>query len=132
MLFRAPRQLPHGLRLEGEPREVARGVEYAPNSFYSVFSAAPGGALLYALPERRDQQLVRLDASGGQGEPIADVTAFRMMRLSPDRRTLAFERADPTEGYDVWLLDLATGGQRRLTLRGSVSSSISKPEMKFT
>ena len=124
----AQRLDPARLEVEGEPIEVARNVHYNANSFYSAFSAAPGGALVYAPADARSRQLVWLDTSGRQTGVLGSADTYRVLSLSPDRGTLALEIEDPSTGYDVWLMELASGRLRRLTLRGSGSFPAWSPD----
>jgi eukaryotic-like serine/threonine-protein kinase len=79
------------------------------------FSVSQNGALAYMAgsPMFR-QELLWVDRSGRQLGVAAAAAQYRSVRLSPDEKSIAFDRNE--EGTsDVWALDLARGVPSRIT-----------------
>jgi len=76
---------------------------WTPDGKHLTFLAAPGGALnIYWMPADGSSAAERLTT----GENIQLPGSW-----SPDGQVLAFSEADPTTGWDIWVLKL--GGARR-------------------
>jgi eukaryotic-like serine/threonine-protein kinase len=69
-----------------------------------------------AVPPPQLRQLTVLDRQGKTIATIGQPGIFGAMRVSPDRNRLAVVRSDPKTGTnDVWVLDIATGKDIRIT-----------------
>jgi eukaryotic-like serine/threonine-protein kinase len=79
------------------------------------FSVSQNGALAYMAggPTSR-QELLWVDRSGKQLGVAAAVAGYRAVRLSPDEKSIAFDRTVETSP-DVWVLDLVRGVPSRIT-----------------
>ena len=79
------------------------------------FSVSQNGALAYMAgsPMSR-QELLWVDRSGRQLGVAAAAAGYRAVRLSPDQRSIAFDRTEEAN-TDVWVLDLARGVPSRIT-----------------
>jgi eukaryotic-like serine/threonine-protein kinase len=82
------------------------------------FSVSQNGELAYAAggsfaPSSR-QELLWVDRSGRQLGVAAATAGYRSVRLSPDERSIAFDRPEEAN-TDVWVLDLVRGVPSRIT-----------------
>jgi Tol biopolymer transport system component len=81
------------------------------------FSVSQNGALAYVPggpAQIGRQELLWVDRSGKQLRVAAEAAAYRGARLSPDEKSIAFDRSDETIS-DVWVLDLVRGVPSRIT-----------------
>jgi Tol biopolymer transport system component len=102
-------------RLSGEPILVAPNVDYFLSTGSAEFSASRAGSFAYHFGESRDR-FVWLDRQGRSGPPVGSPGRNMRMTLSPDGGRLLFDRTRPGIGtWDVWILDLARGGEERVT-----------------
>jgi hypothetical protein len=100
----------------GEPRVLARGLDYDDEYDVMPVGASDEGLLLYhrAAP-LRESQLGWLDRSGELVEPLGG-TGDSNLDLDPRGTRLAFQRVDPkARRPDVWVRDLVRGTSSRLT-----------------
>jgi dipeptidyl aminopeptidase/acylaminoacyl peptidase len=112
-------------RTTGDVVPVAEQVNPIGNSPKFDFSVSqnlrPYGVLAYAsgrVTAPSDIELVWLDRSGKRvGEALGQTsTAAPYAAISPDGKTVAYDRLDPQTGFsDIWLHDLATGGESKFT-----------------
>lgn len=111
----------HGLAVlrlgDAEVLDVGRAVDAAfldaPQGYVWT---ADGKALLTEAARGLTRVLLRLDASTGAVREETDRARFRTgLGFSADRRYTAYLSSTPREPYDVWLLDRASGVERRLT-----------------
>jgi eukaryotic-like serine/threonine-protein kinase len=79
------------------------------------FSVSQNGALAYMAggPSSR-QELLWFDRSGRQLGVAAAAAEYFAVRLSPDEKSIAFNRTEETN-VDVWALDLVRGVPSRIT-----------------
>jgi hypothetical protein len=79
------------------------------------FSVSQNGALAYmgGSPMFR-QELLWVDRSGRQLGVAAAAAQYRSVRLSPDEKSIAFDRNEEGNS-DVWALDLVRGAPSRIT-----------------
>jgi Tol biopolymer transport system component len=98
---------PHTLTSTGRMFPVAESV--------GRFSVSQNGALAYMAgnPTLR-QELVWVDRSGSQLSVAAAAAQYRNFRLSPDEKSITFDRTDRANS-DVWVLDLTRGVPSRIT-----------------
>jgi dipeptidyl aminopeptidase/acylaminoacyl peptidase len=97
------------LQLSGEPfpvADVAAGGRTAP------FSVSGNGTLAFIGGAAIDSQLSWFDRRGRLLGQVGPGGIYENPTLSPDGRTVAFDRGSPP---DVWLLDLERGGAARVT-----------------
>jgi Tol biopolymer transport system component len=95
------------LRLTGRILPVAESV--------GRFSVSQNGALAYmAGGETFQQELVWVDRDGSQVGVAAAAAQYRFVRLSPDEKSIAFDRNEDGNS-DVWALDLVRGVPSRIT-----------------
>jgi Tol biopolymer transport system component len=79
------------------------------------FSTSTDGVLAW-LPEPRDEvQLTWFDREGRKLGTIGEPAVMFLMDLSPDEKTVAVCRGSYGTARDIWLVDTATGADRRLT-----------------
>jgi tricorn protease-like protein len=103
----------HMLRTTGEIFPVAEGV--------SQFSASDNGALAYVSGTVVGrQQLVWLDRTGKEGGAVGPPGDYANFRLSPNERSVIFNRGSPLP--DIWVLDLARGVPSRITFDPGVDN----------
>jgi dipeptidyl aminopeptidase/acylaminoacyl peptidase len=104
------------LQLQGDP--VPLGVQVRPYMLPG-FSVSASGRLVFVPPPTAQTQLTWRYRSGRLGETVGDPGTLGNLDLSPDGRQLAFSkqtpRPDAEAQTDIWLVDLATGRERRLT-----------------
>ena len=103
-------------RLTGEPTPLLDGVGSTTNG-YSAFATSANGTIAYSEPWPTLGQLIWFDRGGQQlGQPVASLADYVDFSLSPGGRRLAVSRVEPqTNTSDIWVLDLASGVEARLT-----------------
>jgi eukaryotic-like serine/threonine-protein kinase len=80
----------------------------------SQFSVSANGALAYMSGvAAASQQLVWLDRTGRQVGSAGPSGGYANFRLSPDERSVVFNRPGPTQ--DIWVLDIGRGVTSRIT-----------------
>jgi len=109
-------------RVTGDAIPVAEGISTMNNWSRGVFSAAPGGLLVYR--EGRVAAGSQLEIMGLDGSPrdrIGPPTTQYSPRVSPDGTRLAVEIEDvSSSSMDIWLWDLNRGIRTRLSFDPSV------------
>ncbi len=106
---------PDTARLTGEPVPVAPNVDYFLSTGSAGFSASRDGTIATHFGESSDR-FVWLDRQGRPGSSVVSPGRNMRMVLSPDGGRLLFDRTRPGVGtWDVWILDLARGGEERVT-----------------
>jgi dipeptidyl aminopeptidase/acylaminoacyl peptidase len=94
-------------RLSGEIFPVAEPV--------SQFSVSANGALAYMSGvAEASEQLVWRDRAGKEVGVAGPPAGYANFRLSPDERSIVFNRPGAT-GTDIWVLDIARGVPTRIT-----------------
>jgi Tol biopolymer transport system component len=117
------------LRLIGEAAPVAENVGVVTSSDHSLFSVSEGGVLAYDSNEPEGStELLWFDREGRKLGAVASAsverTAYSNVTLSPDGTRLAVDRRDPkTPGRDIWVFDLAHGGESQLTFDTAADAS---------
>jgi eukaryotic-like serine/threonine-protein kinase len=102
------------LRLSGTPVQIAEQVAGTLDSFVGRFSAVRD-AVAY-LPGTSATVLTWVDRKGNPGGTVGAPAEYTNPVLSPDGRTVAVSRRDPsTNTRDIWLFDVTRGSQSRLT-----------------
>ena len=110
---------PDRLALAGEPvpildEEVERrtGAVLGAPAFFSVSAT---GVLTWSPAVPRLKQLTWFDRSGRKTGTLGEPGPFMGGYLSPDDKSVAVCRAESATNRDIWLMDAASGAQRRLT-----------------
>ena len=100
--------------LQGAPFSIAASVRY----FYSTSAArfaTASGALVYHSYLDQDR-MTWVDRTGRENGDVGPRGVYISMRISPDGGRVLFSLAQPRIGtFDLWLTDLARGGEQRLT-----------------
>jgi serine/threonine protein kinase len=107
-------------QMTGEAFPVAEGVSATSNGSYEPISVSETGVLLYQTSSgAAATQLAWYDRSG---KPLDVATAGSVLgpAISPDGRSIAFSRAS-ARGFDLWLRDLTSRVEQRLTADPSPS-----------
>jgi Tol biopolymer transport system component len=80
------------------------------------FSVSHNGALAYmsGVQGSVHHELLWVDRSGKPLGVVAPAAEYRAFRLSPDERSIAFDRSDATNA-DIWILDVLRGVPSRVT-----------------
>jgi DNA-binding winged helix-turn-helix (wHTH) protein/Tol biopolymer transport system component len=80
------------------------------------FSVARSGSIIYRPVTHDASQLFWFTRDGSRLGSIGPAGAYRQVALAPSGRQAALTRRDPvTGGFDLWLLDVATGALQPLT-----------------
>lgn len=94
------------LALAGPPVEVARRVATS-SANDAAFAVSDAGVLVYSERVGAPGQLTWFDRAGQPLGTIGPVEEFLGVRLSPDGRTIAVTRVDPSLNTpDIWMLDV--------------------------
>ena len=107
---------PDKLEVTGDAFSVVERISYSWGSGLAEFSVS-GGVLVYiTVSNTAASQLTWFDRHGKQLGTVGAPAAYRVLRLSPDEKRVAVERADPpTDSSDIWLIEAARGVASRLT-----------------
>jgi Tol biopolymer transport system component len=114
------------LQLAGEAIPIAEQVSSIQGLGY--FSASDNGALAYRTGAMRGAglslQLSWFDRTGKATLTAAEPSRSSTVKVSPDGKRAAVIRSDPqSNNYDIWIVDLATGGSNRLTFDPAVDGN---------
>jgi serine/threonine-protein kinase len=106
------------VEVKGPPRPLLEGVRHHPVSGAGHFAISRLGHLVWAdwdasTPARA---LYRVDAKGRWGAPVVLSASISTPQLSPRAERVALTRNE--RGLQVWLHDLTTGSEERLTGEG--------------
>jgi serine/threonine protein kinase len=106
-------------QVEGEPRLMARDIEYLTGPDESFF-AISGPTLIYATSQAgpAGPTLTWLDRSGKRISVVAGGDNASDMKLSPDAQKVAYSKGDPNS--DIWVQELKRDVPMRLTFDTSV------------
>jgi Tol biopolymer transport system component len=122
---------PEKLELTGEPFPVVEGVDRIPGLGFGFFSVSQTGLLVYRSGSGGNVELAWFDRGGKQLGTLGTPSAYNNPALSPDEKRLAVSIIDPLGRLtaDIWLIDLTSGSQTRLTFDpGAESSPTWKPD----
>jgi serine/threonine protein kinase/Tol biopolymer transport system component len=103
--------------ITGQPVPLASRVKFHPKTD-AAFDATPSGVLSYATePGLSTTRLALFDRRGRELRVIAPAAqTYRQPRFSPDGARLVAEKGAPSAvSTDLWVFDLARGGEYRLT-----------------
>jgi Tol biopolymer transport system component len=110
---------PKSLRLTGEPVPLAEGI-FGHNPSGRVPFAVSGGVLVYRTsPNTRMAQLAWYGRDGKRLAAVGAPGVYLSVSISPDDRSAALCVGWPRA--DLWMLDLTSGGLRRMTNEGQMS-----------
>ncbi|HEU5248902.1 MAG TPA: hypothetical protein VFW15_02855, partial [Thermoanaerobaculia bacterium] len=111
-------------RIEGEPVELAQGVEYNPSSAKTVFSVSENLLAYAGRSGLRLSRLVWFDRTGRELGDVGPPAIYISPTLSRDGRKVAVSLAeDVAMPPDVWIYDAALRSGTRLT-RGRLAELI--------
>ena len=118
-----------GDRLTGDAEPLRPNVAGG-SAGYPAFSTSTTGILAYANPLRAVHELRWFSRDGTALNGVAPAADYIDFRLSPDETRLAYSRVDPiTQAPDVWVKDLRSGADRRVTSDSlSEASALWSPE----
>jgi serine/threonine-protein kinase len=106
---------PRRLEVTGSPVPVLQHVGYDRLGAQAAFDVSETGTLAW-VPDSElsaPARMVWLSRDGRDTDALEQSGIYYDARLSPDGRHIAFAKDEPTS--DVWVADLATGTQARLT-----------------
>ena len=109
--------------LSGAPIAVANGVGAFATATAGLWSVARNGALVYRSGGAGLPRPTWLDLTGRASGTFGDVAGYLTPALSPDGGRLASSRMGPQNNVDVWVTDIAGGGNTRLTFDPGVDTS---------
>jgi len=105
----------HKLQLSGQPVRIVDGIPLA-GPGRAPFSVSANGVLAYSSHSVGDMAVLQwVDRSGRTGAVAAPPANYTGFTLSPDGRRLALARWAPAGGRAIWLRDLATGSESKVT-----------------
>ena len=105
------------LELKDEPIPIADAViGFDLTSNLARFSVSENGVLVYyGGTEFNKADLIWVDRKGRQIGEVAKAADYGYIRLSRDNKRLVTALRDPSTRWDLWIFDLADGGQTRFT-----------------
>jgi hypothetical protein len=101
-------------RLAGEAFRLVENVDRQPDAS-AAFSASQSGVLAYRTAVGASSVLTWFDANGKVLGTAGDIGEYQYPRLSPDGRRVVFARANNTQRYNLWQLDLSRNVAARFT-----------------
>ncbi len=101
----------------GDAFPVAENVDYVGGNSQGQFSASQTGVLAYTSGGAAGNvQLTWFDRAGAMAGTMGKPGMFNWPAISPDGKIVAVDRGDLQTGLlDIWLYDLARGGDSRFT-----------------
>ena len=116
------------LTARGTPVPVLEGVTLNPGGS-GVYGVADNGSLAYMSGNAGTDRLVAWIARDGQRQPLLDKPqAIVNQRLSPVGRRLALQIAATDSTSDIWLYDIDTKVQSRITFGGRNTNPVWTPD----
>ena len=115
------------LQLSGERARIIEGIPVS-GPGRAPFSISANGVLAYSSQAVGDVAVLQWFNRQGQPEAIAAPAAnYTGFTFTPDGRRVAFARWDAAGGRDVWVRDLTTGAESRLTADGDSMMPVWSP-----
>ena len=112
---------PDRLVVEGSPVVVVEGVASFSVAEVGAYALADNGTLIYRPgATATTSTLGWVDRKGGMTAPLME-GRHSLPSLSPDGSQVAFRRQTENGGEDLWVRDLETGRDQRLTETGQVN-----------
>jgi len=111
------------LAVTGEAVPIAENVDTRGFPDHAYFSASENGALAFLSGAvSQHAQITWLDHAGKVVGTIGGPADIGWAAISPDGKTVAFDRLDEQTGkFDIWLHDLARGTDSRFTFNGKTN-----------
>jgi Tol biopolymer transport system component len=108
---------PGTLEIAGDARAIAGGIGHNPTGASADFAVSANGEVLVSRSRTEEgTELVWMDRSGVRGPTTALGETFGQARLAPDGKRAAVVLIDDQSGNrDIWLVELASSRQTRLT-----------------
>ena len=101
-------------RVSGDPIAIAEPVAEFASPGWAAFAVSATGAIAYQSPGGR-ARLSWFDRAGRR-QSLDSLASPLWVRVSPDGSRALFNRNDPRTGdLDIWALELARGGESRIT-----------------
>lgn len=107
-----------------EPVTLIQAVRYQGGLNLAAFSASPDGTLTFREPDTAPTTRLRwFDEKGEPLDYLGGRSFYPHPEISPDGARVAFNRLDPATGMpDIWIADLTTATERRLTFDAAVDA----------
>ena len=105
-------------RTTGDAVPVAEQLDASAGSTsVGLFSTSANGVLAYTSDAvNTNAQLTWFDRSGKPAGTVSGPGTVEWPAISPDGKTIAFDRIDPQTGYyDIWVHDIGRGAESRFT-----------------
>ena len=121
------------LELSGEAVPLVTDVQYLGRILYAVYAASSTDALVSQNSSAVSlSRLVWHDREGKEIGTVSKPDVYLNVTLSPDGKSAAVDKEDiATADTDLWLLDLQSGSQKRLTFEPGVDALASwRPDGK--
>jgi Tol biopolymer transport system component len=106
--------------LTGEAQIVGRDVYFDGDTWRAAFSAAADLLVYQSSPGDRGSRIDLIDLSGRELGQLGEPGPYEEVAVSPDGQYLAVTIGAPS---DLWIVELASGLQRRLTFAPGAESS---------
>jgi eukaryotic-like serine/threonine-protein kinase len=109
--------------VQGDARVVRNEIQYLVQIDLGLFDASRNGTLIAQTGKGGlESQLTWFDRNGRKMESVGGIGSFANPSLSPDGKRVAYDQANP-EGREigVWIHDLGTDAEKRLTLDTSLN-----------
>lgn len=103
------------LRPSGNPFSLAENIVMSSNANATGFWASQTGLLVYRSGGADKTRLTWISRDGSVAEPLGREGAFGVPRISPDGSRVAIRDRTDSGNTDVWVYDLRTGAETRLT-----------------
>jgi serine/threonine protein kinase/Tol biopolymer transport system component len=99
----------------GEAFSIAEPVSYFFSTARASFTTSRNGMLAYQSRGNLTR-MMWVDRAGTELDPLGPVGSYQRTRISPDGKSVVFDRGEPRMGTgDMWVTDLARGVETRLT-----------------
>jgi serine/threonine-protein kinase len=103
------------LAITGAPVPLLQHVGFSRLTMQAAYEVSRTGTLAWAADSEvgAPRRIVWLSRDGRESPALDETASYYDARLSPDGRRIAYGKDEPSS--DVWVADLATGAQTRLT-----------------
>jgi hypothetical protein len=113
---------PDRLELRGDPVVVVEGIPGRWNINVAAYALSENGTLIYLPAEgTTTSRLGWVNREGDMTTPLVDAPVLTSPRLSPDGTRVVFQIRSETGDQDLWINDLESGLDRKLTETGAVN-----------
>ena len=115
------------LQLSGQRARIVEGVPVS-GPGRAPFSISANGVLAYSSQAIGDVAVLQwFDRRGQPGAVVSPPANYTGFTFTPEGRRVAFARWDAAGGRDVWLRDLTTGAESRLSVDGDSMMPVWSP-----